>query len=496
MELTADGQTDANPRIPGQITAALETEFVDRPLTTQSLSAIKGAVTNGFENATGELVRALIPEQDITPGVLTVEIVRAKVEDISVAGNRWFDDEIYLRNLSLAPGDAVNSRTLFADIDWLNRNPYRSVFAVYQAGDGFGGTDIVLRPIENRPWSVFGGYDNFGTDLLGRDRWFFGAQHGNLFGTDSRFVYQFFSDTEFENFFGHFASITTPLPWRHELTIGAFYSESQADNIGGVDTLDLDGESYQTTLDYVIPRKKWRGWEQEWFAGFDFKSSNSNLEFGLEEVFDTTTQIFQFRTGWRGERADRFGETRLQITGVHSFGSWSNGHSDDAFGSSRGGAESTYHYYRFDLDRTWNLGDSGWTLETDARAQFSDTNLLASEQLGLSGSSAVRGFEDSSVRGDHAILTRIQLNAPAAQIRQLPNGAGLQPYTFFDWGWGKSVHEAAGEGDVSLSSVGLGLRASVGEKAFVNAAYGWQLGQSGFEDDESGRFVLQATVRW
>lgn len=496
LELLEGGRTAELDRVPPSLTATLE-DFVGKPLRTPTLTLIKTAVSNSYERATGELVRALIPEQDVTSGVLTVHVVRGKVGELSVEGNRWFRDEIYLRNLSLTPGGPVDNAALFEDMDWLNRNPYRSVHAVYRPGDGFGATDIVLRPAENRPWTVFGGYDNFGTDLLGRDRWFFGAQHGNIFGTDSRFVYQYFSDSEFENFSGHFASITTPLPWRHELTIGAFYSESQAENVAGVSTLDLDGESYQTTLDYVVPEMKWRGWETEWVYGFDFKSSNSNLEFGLEDVFDTTTQIFQFRAGWRAEKHDRLGHTGLSSHIAFSFGEWSNGHSDDAFGASRGGAGTDYVYWRSDLDRTWDLGESGWTLETGGRLQLSSSNLLASEQLGLSGSTGVRGFEESAVRGDQAVLARFQLNAPPVTLQQLPGGAGAQPFAFFDWGWGRGVDPAPGEGDVSLSSAGLGLRAALARNAFVDASYGWQLGQSGFEDDEeSGRFLIQATIRW
>lgn len=495
QELISETKTNNDPEIPADVRGALD-EFVGKPLKTGTLTLIKGAITNGFESTSGDLVRALIPEQDITPGVLIVQIVRATVEDVTVVGNKWFDDQIYLRNVTLSKGDTVNNNVLFSDIDWLNRNPYRSVFAVYQAGDGFGGTDIIIRPIENRPWSVFGGYDNFGTDLLGRDRRFFGVQHGNLFGRDLRFVYQFFADSEFENFFGHFASITAPLPNRHELTIGAFYSESSAQNVGGVSTLDLDGESYQATADYVIPMNEFRGWDPEFFAGFDFKSSNSNLEFGLDEVFDTTTQLFQFRAGFDAEKEDRLGSTRVRKYIAFSMGEWTNGHSDDAFGASRGGADTEYLYFRIDVDRTWELGDNGWTLETDLRGQVSTSNLLASEQLGLSGSSAVRGFEDSSVRGDHAILTRVQLNAPPLQLPKIPGGAGLQGYGFFDWGWGTSVDAAAGESDVSLSSVGIGVRGAVGERGFFNVGYGWQVGQSGFEDDESGMMHIQATVRW
>lgn len=57
---------------------------------------------------------------------------------------------------------------------------------------------------------------------------------------------------------------------------------------------------------------------------------------------------------------------------------------------------------------------------------------------------------------------------------------------------------AAGESDVSLASIGLGVRVrgALDEIGFFNAGYGWQVGQSGFEDDESGLMHIQATIRW
>lgn len=129
-----------------------------------------------------------------------------------------------------------------------------------------------------------------------------------------------------------------------------------------------------------LPLPKTRWFEQELEIGFEYKSSNNNLEFGGAQVFDTTTEVYQFVLRHSLIEKDRFGATSLSTSGYWSPGDFSAHNRDSVFRDSRGGADADYLYANVDLERLVNL-PYGWSLQTRAEGQLSDGNLLASEQM-------------------------------------------------------------------------------------------------------------------
>jgi len=491
-----EGVTDRTEGAPPAVVEAAGT-FLGQPLTLGQLQEIQIALERAYAEHQEVLVRISIPEQDVTDGVIQLVVTEAQLGEVNVANASHMSEDRYRDHVRTRLGAPFASEIMTADVTWLDRHPFRQAAVVYRPGDAFGEIDVELRLDEERPWSVFAGYDNDGTPLLGENRLNFGFTLWDPWVTDAAFTYQFLSDVEFDHLQAHFLHLMVPLPWRHEWSISGYHADSRANGIGGNGLFNQEGTSDQVSTDYRIPLPRLGPIRHDLALGFDYKDSNSNLEFGGNQVFGTPTQIFQFRLGYEGAATDPLGETAWQSWLVLSPGGWTRDNSDAVFQAARFGASADYVYARLALDRSWNL-PYGVTLDTGLTAQVASSNLLASEQLILSGITAVRGFENYAARGDHGIVLRTQLNSPALSLLGLAGRSGAEDrwvfYSFFDYGWGGSVDPLPGEPDISLGSLGIGLTGAWSDHLTWDLGYGWQVIRHGFQDGEPGRFYGSITA--
>src|SRR5438876_2769650 len=167
-------------------------------------------------------------------------------------GKVWFKDELIRSQVRLKPGDQVDSKKLLADLDWLNRNPFRQVDVRFEQGKQLGQSDVILRVEDRVPFRVYGGYEDSGTRFTGSERLLAGFNWGNAFGVDNQLNYQYTTDTEFRFVKAHSFSYLAPLPWRHTLTLLGSYVDGKAQFFKGSPTT-ATGRSYQGSLRYSVP---------------------------------------------------------------------------------------------------------------------------------------------------------------------------------------------------------------------------------------------------
>jgi hemolysin activation/secretion protein len=106
--------------------------------------------------------------------------------------------------------------------------------------------------------------------------------------------------------------------------------------------------------------------------------------------------------------------------------------------------------------------DSGWQVRLAGSAQVTDTPLVASEQLGLTGANAVRGFDERAVAADSGLVFNAELYTPELGPRTgLPGN--LRGLVFVDAGYGAN-RKSAGTylpGHTEVASAGVGARYSM-----------------------------------
>ncbi|MCB1234719.1 MAG: ShlB/FhaC/HecB family hemolysin secretion/activation protein [Verrucomicrobiae bacterium] len=490
------GDAAARARMERLISEKVEpalSSYVGKPLTIGALLEIKATAQRIFDHHSVALTRVLLPEQEVSSGEILLVAVTARVGEIES------DRPVERNAIRLGKGDALDRQTLVDDLDWLNRASRRSATALLTTGDEPGETNIRLGIDEiEKPWRLLAAWDNHGVEILGEERWTFGASHLDLFGAGIEAGYEYVTDSEFDRLAAHIAHATIPLPaWRHEVRWLGYLADSSApfDLGAGREDLTLGGRSWQSSLEYRVPlaRAFRRRVRHEAIVGFDAKGANTDIEFGFSEPFRTNTEIYQFKLGYEAGWTDKRGRTRASAYFLASPGGWNGQNDDAAFAAARFEADSSYSFAVFGLERTIDL-PGGFVFDAEFSGQVATSNLLPSEQLSLSGPWAVRGFAPSEIRADDGCLARLELLAPPLAVGG--RGLGWQPFGFFDAGWGRSVDPLDDEETLVLASGGLGVRGEFRNNISSEIHYAWQITEDGFDDPEMGRFEARVILRW
>ena len=471
-----------------------------KPMNSRLMSELQRDIIQYYHSHGHMLVDVLYEPQDVSSGMLQVMVLEAKLKQIKMQDkdgrpytNGFSSPLLLKKSLFQKEGQPVLTRDLYADLDWLNRNPFRKVQPLFEPGGGFAESDLLLRIDDRRPFEVSAGYDNTGSEETSRDRIFAGFNWGNVFGMhDHLFSYQFTASPDFEGLRAHVASYTMPLPWRHALRVFGSYVDVMGDLSAGT----LEGTSYQASLRYDVPLPAlWRV-RHEFTAGLDFKSSDNNLIFGVSQAVNTPTEIFQMVFGYTAGLADSWGQSAIAAQFVYSPGGVTEKNADSYFDASHKFATADYVYGRFTAERETRLwqvmesapDESGQFLRWNLRGlfQLADGNLLASEQLGLGGYATVRGYDERQISIDEGWLISNELKTPAltpAKWLGLSKVKDRLEFLFFwDYAVGGNkelITIGSGEPDhYTLSSVGPGVRYSIGRHLTFRFDYGFPLAQT------------------
>lgn len=485
--------------LPPKVYAELESR-VGSPLTLGGLNQMVRDAVVAYRRSDLPVVDVLVPEQEITSGVLQLVIIEGRLGDVLVEGAGRSEGRALASQIRTERGEVIRESELTEDLNWINKHPTRQVDLIFSPGSNYGETDVILRSEAYQEISAYIAYENSGTAALGESRALFGASWtGPLFtGNDSILSYQFTTnfDSSTADVSGHSGVFSSYLPWRHQVTLLGAYVESDATfPAGGGTFFSSGGVNKQLSGRYGIPLPNIGRYSHELELGMDFKSSNSDLAFGGAQFFDTTTEIVQYSLGYNIVAPDQLGSWTVDAEVVSSPGDNTNKNRDAIFATQRAGASATYTYGRVVLERNQNL-QNGWSMLGRLQGQASNRNLLASETLGAGGFDTVRGFEQRVVRGDSGVVGTIELRTPTfypstfSGFNNVQDGAiGL---LFYDAASLSSKDPLPGEQDVALGSVGLGLRYQRENWFTLRVDYGFQVTEDGFDDGQQGRWHVGA----
>lgn len=480
--------------------------YMNKPVSLGSLDQMVKDVIVAYREGDRPVVDVLLPEQDITSGVVQLVVIESQLARIRVEGVDTDTEEFIRSQMRVQKGEVIRSSEILRDLSWVNRSPYRKVDMVYAPGFEFGTTDVILKSYQSRSNWFYTGYEDSGTDFLGKDRLVFGFNFGDLFGPNQSLSYQYTGDLDFEHVRANSLVYTQALPWRHWITVLASFVEIDSDPIpaGGGNFLDSDGENTQLSARYGIPLDGKANRQREMDFGFDWKSNGNNLEFtdvlnaGNLQLFGSRVEIFQFSLGYQETIQWNRGVTQFDIRGVYSPGGLNNHNDDFAFQQSRLGSSSEYFYAVGGIEHQQRLRED-WSARFKAQGQAANGNLQASEQLGAGGYDTVRGFDQRVARGDEGFWGTIELYTPELSFGRIYDWENetdsLRFLGFFDAASMSNVDLLPLEPSTfQIGSVGVGLRWNYSDWFKLRVDYGYPVFTENVIADESGRFHIGATA--
>lgn len=452
--------------------------FIGREIVEAIVKEIQTAVRGYYRERGFPLVDPVFPPQTVANGVLQVLVIESKLGKVTFEGtNKWTTTPFIRRSLGVAEGEPVNEMKLLQDVQWLNRNRFRSVDVFYRPGDLQFETDLVVRTADRFPFGPLFSYDNTGNSLTGEDRFSVGFEWGKAFGLHDHILsYRYSADLEMDLLQAHSVNYTMLLPWRHTLSFAGAYADVQGDIPNS--PITQEGQSYLASVRYGVQLPQVRDYRHELTAGLEFKHFDNNLQFNFVSVLEEATEVAHASVGYTGLLADSWGSTFAGTEFVYSPGGLTERNDDTAFSKSYPFAESEYLYGRFNLERLTRLA-YGFTWRASGMYQWADGNLVPSEQLGLGGAFTVRGFDERVTSGSEGYLLSTELRTPPISPgRWLDKTANdeLQFLGFIDYGEISNPElQRSEDPHVLLISAGAGFRYRVSRFFTVRFDYGWRL---------------------
>jgi len=450
-----------------------------KPVTLLSLNNLVRDIVIYYREHDRPVVDVIVPEQEITSGVIQLVVIEARLGEVRVEGNEWFSSEMLADDVRIKPGETFDEEILRDDLRWINNNPFRDVNFVYTPGKQPGTADLVLQTKDRFPVRIFGGYEDSGNDLTDDSRYLTGLNWGNAFELDQQLNYQYTTNPDGKKLTAHSGSWVIPLPWRHTLNFFGSYVESKADVVA---PFSLEGISWQASTRYNAPLPDLCDYLHEVVFGFDFKQSNNNLEFGGTTVTNTPTEILQFVIGYDGSLKDDWGATTAGINFFVSPGSWTAKNTTPNFQVYQAFAMADYMYGVVDAERITAL-PCDFTLSNAFKYQFANKNLLGSEQFGLGGYQTVRGYDEREANGAEGFLIRNELRTPSVSIGEFVGFPELKDQLQFlvFWDYGETGNRTLLPGEdphILASGYGPGVRYVINPYLSVRFDYGFQLYQA------------------
>ncbi|WP_348935954.1 ShlB/FhaC/HecB family hemolysin secretion/activation protein [Aquabacter sp. CN5-332] len=453
---------------PDRLQAAL-TPFLGRPLSGRLIADIQTAVAKVYRDFGHPFVSVTAPPQDISAGVLQLQVVPFKLGAVSTRGAAGApgapEDAPLAAKVRAESGALIDAPRLSEDLDWLNRYPYRQINGVFEPGTRPGDSDLTLEITRQKPWQVFAGWSNTGTQETDYNRYFVGFGAGIEALNDTTISYQLTGSSNFwtapasidltgsawPSYLSHAGRVVIPTFDRQSIEITpSFVATSQlsVDNILTFQNSTFELPIlYRSAVSNLAPALA--GWG-DLYGGVSPKWVGRDTWFNDEKVATGTAGVFDLIFGWANQ-LQVVGSTSIDVRLVANPGGVVGGNDSDTWLLFTNGrvTDAQYAYGYGTLDQSTPLSGlpllQGFTLRNTLYAQVAGQALPDTEQLALGGYYAARGYTLSDGSVDAGFVLRNELRGPTLPLLTTPGADNpavkgmtdaASPYLFLDVAYG------------------------------------------------------------
>ncbi len=419
------GSTILTPDEIAEIVQPLE----GRSVNLQELQAAADNITEIYLERGYITSRAIVPEQTISDGTVTIQVIEGTLDTIEIEGTQRLNPEYIRSRVRLGAGQPLSTPRLEDQLRLLRVNPlFESVEASLRAGSEEGQSILIVRVIEADAFQLGFNFDNYSPPSIGSERLGVSLRHLNLTGNgDLMFVSynttRLITDGESDvvDFLYSFpvnamnGTIQLRIPPNRNRIIQQEFEE-----------LNIEGTSQRYELSYRQPLVRTPAEEFALSLGFTYLESeisfniiDEEFEQEFEQEFDfagvTRTNVFKF--GQDYVRRDPQGAWALRSQ--FSLGTDILNATNNDSGPSAG-----FLSWLGQVQRVQRLSNSH-LLIAQGEIQLSADPLFASQQFVLGGALSLRGYRQNVRAGDNGFrfsvedritLLRSETGSPTVQI--------------------------------------------------------------------------------
>lgn len=432
--------------------------FLGPNRTAEDVEKARAALEQAYFAKGYQTVAVSIPPQQVTEGVVILQVVEGEVGRLRVRGSRYFSlDQIKKQAPSLAEGKVPNFNAVTEDIIALNQIPDRRVTPTLRAGVAPGTVDVDLNVEDTFPLhgslELNNRYSQDTTEL----RLNATLRYDNLWqrGHSLSLSYQVAPERrdDAEVFSGSYLARLNSIPWLSLLAYGV-KQDSDVSTIGDINVAGR-GRIIGARALFTLPGDE--GFFHTLSVGADYKHFDEGVTLGEDQI-DIPITYYPFTTNYSATWQEEDALTQLNAGVTFHFRGL--GSDPDKFDQKRYQAGGSFIYFRGDIGRTQEL-PAGLQLFAEVQGQLASQPLISSEQFSGGGMDTVRGYLESEALGDNGVIGSIELRSPSLFFSASETGFinEWRFYTFLEGG-SITIREPLPEQDsrFDLSSIGIGTR--------------------------------------
>ena len=446
----------------------------------------------GFFNST-----ATLPDQEVTDGVVKIDVVEGWLSDIQVRGNRWLHDRYIERRIRSGADVPLNIDGLREPLARLHQHPViRKLDADLRPGLLPGESQLLVEVDENFP--IQGGVEmhNRRPPSVGEEQIEFWLTHtsltrnGDILDLRYGLLDSGLDDVRSTGLRNYSASYSIPIS-RNDTTLFGRYSR-QSYSVIEEPFADLESEGDSTLAQIGIRHPVWRsertGRVGELALGMSFDRHRSettllgvpfSLTAGAVEG-ETEVSVLRFSQ----EFTMRNSEEVLALRSTQSVGLNVFDVTDD--GTER---DSEFLSWLGEGQYVRRLGETDAEIVLRGSFQLANDPLLSLEQYSVGGAHTVRGYRENQLVRDMGYHGSMELRIPILHGRDDREVLTVVPFVDAGGGWNKEFEHALGRSErnhESIVSAGVGLH--IRPTSWIDAEIYWG---HAFSEFESGGDNLQ-----
>ncbi len=414
----------------------------------------RAALEKAYHDKGFKAVSVFIPEQRIRQGVITLQVEENPLGRLRVRGARFTSPSALKRHApSMQEGEPLDFTRLTDEIVAMNRVPGRVVTPSLKPGVLPGTVDVDLEVKDELPlhgslelnnrYSADTSKLRLGGSLSYHNLW----QLGHTFGLNFQIAPENIDDAKVFS-----AYYMAPLPhsdW--SLMLQGVKQDSNVATLGGITSVGR-GEILGLRAIRTLPSAE--KFHHSLSLGLDYKRfDDETIMAGISAPAPVTYYPFSalYTASIQGK-----GRTDINAGVTWAFRGMADSQED--FVNKRYKADGGFIYLRGDVSHTRDL-TSGYQWFARIQGQASSGPLLNTEQFAAGGLGSVRGYLESEVLGDDAVLGTFEFRSPSLLGDDWGEEDDLRVYAFLEGGVA-GIHEALPGQNRSekLGSVGLGAR--------------------------------------
>ncbi|WP_375497373.1 ShlB/FhaC/HecB family hemolysin secretion/activation protein [uncultured Nostoc sp.] len=447
-------------------------EFTKRPISLTQVYQARSKITDLYVQNGYITSGAYIPPQTIQSGVVKIQVVEGKLEDIQVTGTRRLNPNYVRSRLAIATSAPLNRQRLLEALQLLQLNPLiQNVSAELTAGSRTGSSLLEVKISEAKTFSSPIILDNGRSPSVGSFRRGLRLNEANLLGFGDSLSLGY-TNTDGSNSFD--ASYILPLNPRNG-TLTFNYGTTSSNVIEpAFKSLDIESASryYELTFRQPIVQTP----TQEFALGLTASRRESDISWILQRENPPVPPSVL------SPGSDEQGRTR--VSALRFFQEWTNRNSREVIA-----LRSQFSLGIDVLNATVNQdppdsrffawqGQAQWArllapetlLLLRLNTQLASRTLLPIEQIGLGGQDSVRGYRQDYLLTDNGTFVSAEVQVPILRLPQINSTLQVVPFVDFGVGWNSSGRENPDPN--TLAAVGLGLRWSQGDRFTVRLDWG------------------------